>query len=604
MSGAKGTDVARPGRRHARGDRGGARARGGARRPGLFPVLFDRWARAVDEASRLPAPRLLFEMAALDLCAAEPMVPLGDLLQRLDDMEGRLRGGAAGAGRPGAGARRRRRPRGGSRPNGTGGPAELAPPPSPRRRVAPAAAAAAPAAAAAAAPAAPAPEPAHRRAEAWRRVTAAFEAKGPRLAALLAHAEVVSLSPSEVTLAFENRRDAERAEKARAGDRAGASATLGPAAEGDVHRRRARRRPCCAPRSAPRPTPPTPTAEPRGGGPPAPRHPAGAGRVRRRAQGDQDTLAMSMPDLKGLLETAQRIQSEVARVREELARKTVEGETGRRPVPLHGQRPRRGPVAHDRPRRSRGDKKMIEDLAVGAINMALDARARAGRSRSVARDRRVAAAARAVRRLTDVRVAHRAARAAARQASRHRRKDRGAAGVPHPARLARGRGRAGRGDRGGQTEDPVLLGLLRPDRGRPLRHLPGRAPRRRPSSAWSRSPRTWSPSSGPGATAAGTTSSTASCRPSTASARTTCASPSWSRRCARARPTVRRGSVDSGGHPGDQPQRRRGGDRRLPGQAAPPAGRARHPDRHRRPDRRRAGVCRPGDAGAGHRRPP
>ena len=37
---------------------------------------------------------------------------------------------------------------------------------------------------------------------------------------------------------------------------------------------------------------------------------------------------MSIPDLKGLFETAQRIQSEVARVREELARKVVEGETG------------------------------------------------------------------------------------------------------------------------------------------------------------------------------------------------------------------------------------------------------------------------------------
>ena len=37
---------------------------------------------------------------------------------------------------------------------------------------------------------------------------------------------------------------------------------------------------------------------------------------------------MSIPDLKGLLETAQRIQAEVARVREELARKTVQGETG------------------------------------------------------------------------------------------------------------------------------------------------------------------------------------------------------------------------------------------------------------------------------------
>jgi len=35
---------------------------------------------------------------------------------------------------------------------------------------------------------------------------------------------------------------------------------------------------------------------------------------------------MSIPDLKGLLETAQRIQSEVTRVREELSRKTVVGE--------------------------------------------------------------------------------------------------------------------------------------------------------------------------------------------------------------------------------------------------------------------------------------
>jgi len=86
VSGAKGTDVAdlidaTPEEIEE------ARALAGRAAPGLFPVLFDRWARAVDEASRLPAPRLLFEMAALDLCAAEPMVPLGDLLQRLDDLE-------------------------------------------------------------------------------------------------------------------------------------------------------------------------------------------------------------------------------------------------------------------------------------------------------------------------------------------------------------------------------------------------------------------------------------------------------------------------------------------------------------------------------------
>src|SRR5262245_51220140 len=91
VSGAKGTDVAdlidaTPEEIEE------ARALAGRAAPGLFPVLFDRWARAVDEASRLPAPRLLFEMAALDLCAAEPMVPLGDLLQRLDELEARLRG--------------------------------------------------------------------------------------------------------------------------------------------------------------------------------------------------------------------------------------------------------------------------------------------------------------------------------------------------------------------------------------------------------------------------------------------------------------------------------------------------------------------------------
>jgi DNA-binding YbaB/EbfC family protein len=83
---------------------------------------------------------------------------------------------------------------------------------------------------------------------------------------------------------------------------------------------------------------------------------------------------MSIPDLKGLLETAQRIQSEVARVREELAGKTVEGETGGGlcRCTVNG----RGEVLSLIIDPSiAGDKKMIEDLAVGAINIAL-ARAR------------------------------------------------------------------------------------------------------------------------------------------------------------------------------------------------------------------------------------
>ncbi len=62
--------------------------------PGLLGVLFDRWARAIDEAAKSQSPRLLFEMALVDLCQSEPLEPLGDLLERLEGLEGRLGGGA------------------------------------------------------------------------------------------------------------------------------------------------------------------------------------------------------------------------------------------------------------------------------------------------------------------------------------------------------------------------------------------------------------------------------------------------------------------------------------------------------------------------------
>jgi DNA-binding YbaB/EbfC family protein len=80
---------------------------------------------------------------------------------------------------------------------------------------------------------------------------------------------------------------------------------------------------------------------------------------------------MAFPDLKGLLETAQRIQSEVARVREELAQKTVVGETGgglARCV-ANGK----GEVLSLTLDPSIvGDKKMVEDLAAAAVNVALE----------------------------------------------------------------------------------------------------------------------------------------------------------------------------------------------------------------------------------------
>jgi len=86
---------------------------------------------------------------------------------------------------------------------------------------------------------------------------------------------------------------------------------------------------------------------------------------------------MSMPDLKGLLETAQRIQSEVARVRDELGAKTVEGETGGGLVRCVANG--KGEVVSlTLDPAIVGDRKMIEDLVVGAVNVAL------GRARELA----------------------------------------------------------------------------------------------------------------------------------------------------------------------------------------------------------------------------
>jgi DNA-binding YbaB/EbfC family protein len=80
---------------------------------------------------------------------------------------------------------------------------------------------------------------------------------------------------------------------------------------------------------------------------------------------------MSIPDLKGLLETAQRIQSEVARVREELAQKTVTAETGGGlcRCTANGRGEIVSVTIDDA---IAGDRKMIEDLVVGAVNLALE----------------------------------------------------------------------------------------------------------------------------------------------------------------------------------------------------------------------------------------
>jgi DNA polymerase III subunit gamma/tau len=162
---------------------------------GLVTSLFERWARAVEEAARSQTPRLIVEMALVDLCFAEPLLPLGDLLDRLGKLEARLASG------------------GGAAP-----PAPRGADPRPRLAIVPATPPAGLSLAAAAAP--PVPSTASAQAAAaklaergspesdiagvWRRVCESFGHR-PSIAAALDHAEVASWEGGQVTLLFDQK---------------------------------------------------------------------------------------------------------------------------------------------------------------------------------------------------------------------------------------------------------------------------------------------------------------------------------------------------------------------------------------------------------------
>ncbi len=70
--------------------------------------MFDRMLRCCDELGKTLQPRLVLDCALIDVATIEPLVPLGDLIERLGDLEARVvRGGArpvppsgGGGGRP------------------------------------------------------------------------------------------------------------------------------------------------------------------------------------------------------------------------------------------------------------------------------------------------------------------------------------------------------------------------------------------------------------------------------------------------------------------------------------------------------------------------
>jgi len=65
--------------------------------------MFERMLRCCDELGKTLQPRLVLDCALIDVATIEPLVPLGDLLERLSELEARLAGKAVRAGAGGGG---------------------------------------------------------------------------------------------------------------------------------------------------------------------------------------------------------------------------------------------------------------------------------------------------------------------------------------------------------------------------------------------------------------------------------------------------------------------------------------------------------------------
>ncbi len=66
----------------------------------VLAQLFDRFTRVVDALPRTRVPRLVLEMGLLDLVHSEPLVPLGDLIDRLEQISSGAPGTGSGGPRP------------------------------------------------------------------------------------------------------------------------------------------------------------------------------------------------------------------------------------------------------------------------------------------------------------------------------------------------------------------------------------------------------------------------------------------------------------------------------------------------------------------------
>ena len=73
--------------------------------------MFERMLRCCDELGKTLQPRLVLDCALIDVATVEPLVPLGDLIDRLGELEARLVGKGARAGGGGGGGSAQRAPK-------------------------------------------------------------------------------------------------------------------------------------------------------------------------------------------------------------------------------------------------------------------------------------------------------------------------------------------------------------------------------------------------------------------------------------------------------------------------------------------------------------
>jgi DNA polymerase-3 subunit gamma/tau len=164
----------------------GLRAALGSATRAHLVALFDRFSRCCEEMKESPAPRLVLEIALLDMASTEPLLLLSELLERVADLEKRLKAG--GSAPPPAGGSPRPQRTTVTPPPPTVNAA--APPPAPPVKTAPAPT-----------PAATRKAPDNPMGE-WETVIGALEQRNVMLAGVFSHARLLDWTERGLALGF------------------------------------------------------------------------------------------------------------------------------------------------------------------------------------------------------------------------------------------------------------------------------------------------------------------------------------------------------------------------------------------------------------------